>query len=216
MVQNITSGFSCWGHTGVYGIVWHNFQITMMSHFGTPWTRPKPGESPSVSFAQPRHGRNHHPRRGVEYVPLAPWIKDQPWLQCLPHYGYTMVHPNQTVYHGLSSFSPWKNTFPFGSFEVCPILRQTLTIGRFPVRFAGTWSSVALRPTRHWGITLNASWTGLTGKSQGLTVGGNIKIIKGKRWFLTPNDRVFPWKLSLQPILGWLKKNSGTQVMAHW
>lgn len=70
---------------------------------------------------------------------------------------------------------------------VCPILRQTLTIGRFPVRFAGTWSSVALRPTRHWGITLNASWTGLT-------VGGNIK---GKRWFQTPNiesSHVFPSK----------------------
>ena len=29
---------------------------------------------------------------------------------------------------------------------------------------AGTWSSVALHPTRHWG-TLNASWTGPTGKS---------------------------------------------------
>ena len=58
----------------VYSILLHHFQITMMSHFGTPWPhlgRPKPGESPSVSFAQPRHGGNHHPRRGVEYVPLA-------------------------------------------------------------------------------------------------------------------------------------------------
>ena len=64
-----------------------------------------------------------------------------------------------------------KNTFPFGSFGVCPFFRRTLAIGRIPVRSRarkpGTWWSVALlRPTRHWGITLNASWTGLTCKSR--------------------------------------------------
>ena len=111
------------GNRWYFGPPWapnHAARRISFRFFCTTSTRGKPPSSKRSGIRAPSHGSKTILRRGV---PI----------------GFIVYHkkcPNMSKLDGSSWFiiiSPWKNTFLFNSFGVCPILRQTLTIGRFLV-----------------------------------------------------------------------------------